>query len=265
MTLKNLQRNWNQFGKEDPLWAIVTHDDRKGNKWNPDEFFDTGRQEIDSVLSQIRARQISIPKGAALDFGCGVGRLTQALADHFDEAVGVDIAPSMIKLAKQYNRHGSRCTYYLNAANHLRLFKNNQFAFIYSNIVLQHMAREFSSVYIREFLRVLQPGGVLEFQLPSEQIIPFETTSTWQPPEHEPLPAWRKLVKACLPEVVLEGYRNIRDGLQPQDPPTMEMHCTPREDVEALLKASGGTVMSVREDGCGGPRFISLRYTVTKV
>ncbi len=56
-------------------------------------------------------RQISFPKRRALDFGCGVGRLTQALARHFNIVDGVDIAPSMIELANQFNRSGGRCRY----------------------------------------------------------------------------------------------------------------------------------------------------------
>ncbi len=32
MELNELQKHWNQFGKQDPLWAIATWDDKKGNK-----------------------------------------------------------------------------------------------------------------------------------------------------------------------------------------------------------------------------------------
>src|SRR5262249_36530770 len=35
-------------------------------------------------------------------------------------------------------------------------------------LVLQHMRPEYSTSYLREFLRVLAPGGVLVFQLPAE-------------------------------------------------------------------------------------------------
>jgi len=35
--------------------------------------------------------------------------------------------------------------------------------FIYSNIVLQHISQRFSTEYLREFVRVLAPGGVLVF------------------------------------------------------------------------------------------------------
>ncbi len=42
--------------------------------------------------------------GKALDFGCGVGRLTQALADYFNEVAGVDVSPTMVNKALEYNK-----------------------------------------------------------------------------------------------------------------------------------------------------------------
>ena len=47
MELKELQKHWNKFGKEDPLCAIITLDEKRGNKWNPEEFFETGKQDTD--------------------------------------------------------------------------------------------------------------------------------------------------------------------------------------------------------------------------
>ena len=48
----------------------------------------------------------SRPPGArdrALDFGCGVGRLTRALGDRFDAVVGVDISAGMVEQARRLN------------------------------------------------------------------------------------------------------------------------------------------------------------------
>ena len=43
---------------------------------------------------------------SALDFGCGIGRLSQALAEHFDQVYGVDISPKMIELARAAQSQG---------------------------------------------------------------------------------------------------------------------------------------------------------------
>ncbi len=174
MELKDLKKNWDAFGKQDPLWSILTDRTKKGNKWELEDFFKTGEEEIESILKYTESLGSSYSRRRALDFGCGVGRLTQALCKYFDECSGVDIAPSMIELARKYNRYGDKCKYYLNEANDLRLFEGNTFDFIYSKIVLQHMKPEYSTNYIKEFLRVLAPGGLLVFQIPSE-VAPIES------------------------------------------------------------------------------------------
>lgn len=168
MELGELQKDWDEFGRIDPLWAILTDPSKKNNRWDLREFFATGEAEIACLMDRVATLPLSLRRGRALDFGCGVGRLTQALCRHFEQCVGVDIAPSMIERAREYNRFGDRCQYYVNAADHLRLFEDGRFDFVYSNIVLQHIPPEYSARYVREFVRVLAAGGLAVFQVPSE-------------------------------------------------------------------------------------------------
>jgi SAM-dependent methyltransferase len=172
MELKELQKNWDEFGKTDPLWAILTDPEKRNGRWDAQEFFRRGEAEVAEILACAGALEIPFNRRRVLDFGCGVGRLSQALCRHFEECIGVDIAPSMIDLAEQYNSHGSRCRYYVNEADNLRLFPDEHFDFICSSIVLQHMQPTYSKKYIEEFLRVLTPGGLLVFQIPSEHNVP---------------------------------------------------------------------------------------------
>ncbi|MGC9947875.1 MAG: class I SAM-dependent methyltransferase [Bryobacteraceae bacterium] len=166
MDLQELQENWNEFGKRDPLWAILTYPGRRGGKWDPEEFFASGRDEISDLMRQARDLRLPARQEAALDFGCGVGRLTQALCACFERCGGVDIAPSMIELARQYNRCGAQCEYFLNPNDDLQIFPDNSFDLVYSNRVLQHMRPRYSIAYIREFVRVVRPGGLVVFQIP---------------------------------------------------------------------------------------------------
>jgi SAM-dependent methyltransferase len=170
MDLVELQRNWNQLGRVDPLWAILTVPEKINNKWDVQEFFDTGATEIEEVLGHLHRFALPKKKKRALDFGCGVGRLTQALCRHFENCLGVDIAPSMIQRAREYNRHGARCEYVLNETDGLPMCETDRWDFIYSSIVLQHMKPEYSKKYIAEFLRILSPGGALVFQLPADTV-----------------------------------------------------------------------------------------------
>src|SRR6266702_8282411 len=99
MSLLEVKRNWEEFAQTDPLWAILTDPTKRGGGWSPAEFFASGEAEIDGVLKA--GQELGFPRARrrALDFGCGVGRLTQAMCRHFDACDGIDIAPTMIEEA----------------------------------------------------------------------------------------------------------------------------------------------------------------------
>ena len=266
MDMKELQRHWNKFGKQDPFWAIITRHDKKGNKWSHEEFFELGKQEIAGVMEYVQKLGLIPQRGRALDFGCGVGRLTQALADYFDAVVGIDIAPSMVKLAKHYNRFGSRCVYQVNEQDNLRLFSDLEFDFIYTNIVLQHMKPEYAKSYIKEFLRILKPEGALIFQLPSRNLVtprPRESTIKTAPAPETPtiFIRFKEDFKRSVPEVLWRWYVDLK---YPMQQPVMQMYGTERAEVEAFLRGNGARIVDVVRDGSAGDTWEGFRYCATK-
>jgi ubiquinone/menaquinone biosynthesis C-methylase UbiE len=161
-SLDKLKNAWEGLASRDALSAILTDDSKAGGKWDLAEFMATGDAEIETVMNHLAA--IGHPpdfRGAALDFGCGVGRLTQALARRFAACVGVDISEQMVRQADLLNQY-PHCRYVASSAKRLP-FEDTSFAFLYSNIVLQHVPRALAKNYLREFIRVLAPGGVLVF------------------------------------------------------------------------------------------------------
>lgn len=167
MTLEDVRRNWNALAHKDAMWAVLIGPVGSERAWDVDAFFRTGADEIAFILERVTAAGITPAPGCALDFGCGVGRLTQALCGYFSEADGVDIAEAMVTQARTLNRVGDRCRYHVNLLDDLSLFPSHSFDFVYSNITLQHMPPEFSRRYIGEFFRLARPGGVVVFQIPS--------------------------------------------------------------------------------------------------
>ncbi|MCK4444599.1 MAG: class I SAM-dependent methyltransferase, partial [Thermoplasmata archaeon] len=131
-SVQGLKETWDELGKEDPFGAIL---DPRWDEKKAEEFFETGASEIKEVMGYVESLEekfsdVNVPRKPALDFGCGIGRLTQALAEYFEEMHGVDIASSMIEKAREYNSHGNRCIYHLNVSDDLGLFPDNRFNFI---------------------------------------------------------------------------------------------------------------------------------------
>src|SRR5271156_7030089 len=160
--LSGLKRDWESLAQRDALAAILTDESKSGGKWDVTEFMSTGDAEIETVLQHLEAIGLRPdPDGMTLDFGCGVGRLTQALARRFRSCVGVDISQEMITQANTLNQY-ENCRYVVNAMPRLP-FADESCSFLYSNLVLQHVPRPLALNYLREFTRVLAPGGGLGF------------------------------------------------------------------------------------------------------
>jgi SAM-dependent methyltransferase len=260
MDLKQLGHNWNEFGRRDPFWAILSFPGKEGNKWDIDEFFRTGKEEIEGALEFVAAQGLRLNYGIALDFGCGAGRLTQALSQRFAKTYGVDIAPSMIKLANSYNRCPESCFYQVNEAPDLSQFANGQFDFIYSCRVLQHMKPEFAFKYIAEFIRILAPGGIIVIQEPTEKL-PGERLSVPNAPKGA-----KAFLKSLLPVPILNWYFKVRmDYLQRKhmQMPQMEMYGIQQEEMKAFVESHGAVVRAVVEDNSCSD-WQSFLYCITK-
>jgi ubiquinone/menaquinone biosynthesis C-methylase UbiE len=222
------------MGKIDPMEAILFHADEKLGGKNLQKFFTTGEGEINSALETIAQYGITLTRKKALDFGCGMGRLTQALAQHFQEVYGVDIAPSMVELANQYNRHIGNCHYILNETEDLAMFSDHTFDLIYSVITLQHMQPRYAKHYLTEFIRTLAPGGVLIFQIPSgPNVIKKEGGINFQ-----------GLILRLIPKPILDAtYRKVRYGNRPR----AESYWIRKDDMVHFLRNEGVRILAVEE------------------
>jgi SAM-dependent methyltransferase len=202
--LINVLQVWESLAKTDPLWAILSVDQKKGNRWDIEEFFEQGKHEIEGVITQLREFAPPMETKSALDFGCGVGRLSQFLADYYDCVVGVDISPTMLELARRLNRHGNRVEYIQNTVDNLHIFTDAHFDLVYSNLVLQHMDPVNAANYLKEFFRITKKGGYVVFQIPSH------LTEDYLPSDSNDMPLPVAVCKAALvlknaPETVAAG------------------------------------------------------------
>jgi SAM-dependent methyltransferase len=162
--LDGVRNVWERLGTDDPYWAVLTEDGfHNGNAQA--EFFQKGRQEVRHVLDVLDRH--GRPYGdVAVDFGCGVGRLTYGLGEHFGSVTGVDVAESMLEEARANNPAPERIRFVHNAATTLP-FEDNSVDLVLSLITMQHMPPSLSIRYLLDMVRVTRPGGHLVFQLPS--------------------------------------------------------------------------------------------------
>jgi SAM-dependent methyltransferase len=241
VSLARHKRDWEELAADDPLWAVLTDPSRRAGGWAVDEFLRTGEEEVEQLL--IRARELGLPAafGRALDFGCGAGRLTRALAARFLVCVGVDISEAMVAEARRINADCGGCTFVVNDSADLRRFPDTSFDLVYSSLVLQHLPRRrLVAGYLAEFIRLISPDGVAVFQLPSALGLLHRMQAARR--------LYGLLRRVGIPERVLLR----RTPLTP-----MRMLAAPEDWVRRAVESSGGAVVAVdRLDGG------SLRYWV---
>ena len=172
-TLEAIRASWDRAAGEDAMFNIITDPSKSNHGWTAEEFYAHGQREIDTAVQRLKDLNLIDASGAgqtgtrALDFGCGIGRLSRALTKWFQLVQGVDVSPAMIARANANNQPRRwPILYYVNEKSDLSLFPDDRFDFVYSMVTLQHMPQNFQRGYVAEFFRVLKPGGVAMFQLP---------------------------------------------------------------------------------------------------
>jgi SAM-dependent methyltransferase len=243
------RRDWEEFASVgDPFWAVVADPKLKYGRWDADAFYAGGRREIDAMMR--RAAELGRPArhATALDFGCGVGRLTRALGAHFDEVLGIDISEAMIGNARRLNAGHPHCSFALNVAADLGSLSDESFDLVHTRIVLQHQpSRAAIERYLSELLRVLRTDGLLVFQLPSRLSLAVRA----QPRVN----AYRLLRRlGATPR-----FLYWRLGLHPAS-----MRHIPVEEVAAFIDSNGGRVLAIETEWQRRYHFESALYYVAR-
>ena len=244
-SLRRTKDHWERLARTDPLWAILADPDKKNGGWDKDAFFQSGVGTVDDEISRLRTRCSDVGSARALDFGCGVGRLTQGLSRHFERVIGVDISAGMIAMAKDFNRHPEKVEYVHNPGADLRSFGDDHFDLVFSMITLQHMNRRHACRYMAEFVRVTKPGGYVLFQIPSRRL-----------PERTFRLRWRRRI--------LRSIEWVNRRLLIDRRPHFEMHMVSESIVRQVLTEAGATVIDATPNSGSGERYLSMGYLARK-
>jgi len=244
-SLRQTRANWERFAAEDPLWAILTEPEMRNGGWDPEAFFKSGVETVRAEMENLNQLLPGRATGRALDFGCGVGRLTRGLASYYHEVVGVDISTGMIEMARSFNNDPARIEFMQNSSADLSRFASNHFDLVLSLITLQHMAPRHASAYLAEFVRVTKPGGLIVVQATAGR----NRAETFG--RH-------------LRQHFLRAIGWINRALMIDRSPRMEMHMLPEERVVRTLESAGASVIATAPDSGAGEKYLSLHYVARK-
>jgi SAM-dependent methyltransferase len=227
------RRDWDDLAAVDPLWAVLSADDKRGGRWDLAEFFGTGEPEVEQLLATAATLGRPARRERALDFGCGVGRLTRALATRFRQVSGVDISPRMVEQARELNDHVPNASFAPTTD-----LPEAEYDLVVANLVLQHLPSEaLAREYIRHLVRAARSDGLVIFQLPTNV-----------PLVHRIQP--RRRVYAALRGLGVKPQALAKAGLHP-----VRMLAIPEAEVRASAEQAGATVAHTESAGGAGLRY----------
>jgi SAM-dependent methyltransferase len=226
---------WEAFGSEDPDWAVLTDHALRGGGWaeHLDEFYASGRHDVATDLDRLPDLLASAGRETAVDWGCGTGRLSFALAEHFARVVSVDLASSMLDVTRR--RAAER------GITNLELVRVEAFvpcdaALVYSAHVVQHMRshREMRGA-LATMCSSVGMGGYLIVDVPSRLL----TLRVRAQPRYR---LWSALSAFGVPERVVRKL-----GGQ-----GMSMRALTQAEVKHLVEEGGLDLLSVSEGTAAG-------------
>lgn len=161
-------RQWERYGAVDPYYGVLSQPDFRHARLDAaarDRFFETGRRHVAEMLAAIE----SLAGGdfqcrAALDYGCGVGRLTLPLAERCEHVYGVDVSPSMLREAERNaERMGLLNVEWAPPERLVEL--SGAYDLVQSFLVFQHIPVREGERIFATLVRGLRPGGAGSIQV----------------------------------------------------------------------------------------------------
>jgi SAM-dependent methyltransferase len=166
-------RDWIRWGERDAYFGVLSSERfrAKSIALHREEFFQSGEEEIERITNFIRQVYGDCGRNVAIDFGCGVGRLTIPLSRNYEHVIGLDISPGMIAEAKNNCAlFGTRPVEFCCSLD--SLVSRPPFADLaISRIVLQHIPPDVGMGLIGDLLSCLLPGGVASLHVTTKRTL----------------------------------------------------------------------------------------------
>jgi SAM-dependent methyltransferase len=219
---------WDERAREDALYFVDTR--RAYRSIEVDGFWEGGERDLDRLLAVARARLRR--SDIALDIGCGVGRLTRAIAGRTASVYAIDVSPGMIDLARTYNQDLDTVDWIVGDGVSLRPLLDATVDVCLSHVVFQHIPDpQITLGYVAEIGRVLKPAGWAAFVVSNDARVHLRRRIDQTPrrrigarlgraPRGQTDPAWRgsavelETLRAVAAGAGLELERIVGEGTQ---------------------------------------------------
>jgi SAM-dependent methyltransferase len=160
MSLDNSRAFWDAKAAENPYWYVSSYgpyDDR-----NLNEFWEAGPKiwhDLHHAIGYVPNRS-----DVVVEVGCGVGRLTRAIAADVAHVHAFDISEGMLAVARR--SAPANATFHRGEGDSLAPVPDAVADLAIAYCVFQHLPSvDVLARYLGEMRRVLKPGGVLAFTL----------------------------------------------------------------------------------------------------
>lgn len=162
--MDKIEKKWDYFGETNPYFAVSTFDKFKSENLDDAalaDFFQTGEQYVERIWQEITDNfQTDFQPQRALDFGCGVGRITLPIARRCEKTVGIDISEAMLREARQNaEKFDLKNIDFVKGDNDLTKVTGG-FDFIHSFIVFQHIKPKIGEAIFKKFVQMLANDGI---------------------------------------------------------------------------------------------------------
>lgn len=231
--LAHTEQTWTRLGEMEPHWSVISAERFRQAELdeNRAEFYASGQGDVDTFLAFLARNEVDTTGfKKALEYGCGVGRVTRHLAQQFSEVVACDISPSHLAQAKEYLQG---CA--LDNVTCVRIHSLADISgpadldVVFCVIVLQHNPPPAIVAILQGLLARLRSGGVAYFQVPTH---------------------------AADYSFSLDDY--LAHGLAAGH---IEMHYVPQRRIFQIARDCDCDVLEVREDDWVGRRHVELSNT----
>jgi SAM-dependent methyltransferase len=152
--------DWEIIASRDPFFGVISTEELRASRINADarrRFYASGEDDIARVLAWFDVDFGRRPaEGQVLDIGCGVGRLSYALAKVMPRAFGYDVSESMIRIAREAAPANLDLTTQL---------PSGPFAWINSYIVFQHIPPQEGLALLEACLDRAEPSAFISAQI----------------------------------------------------------------------------------------------------